>query len=461
MAGLSQGGGVGLATANWMTTNDPGFDVWGMDNARFGDWATPRYTNPKVTENYARRFRISFPNEELPAARNHMTSPIHDRLAANNAVFGAAFGLEYPLWFQREGEAPVETVTFRRSNAFAVVANEVAAVRSGVGMLETTGYAKYQFRGPGARSFLDSILTNTLPKVGRLALTSMLNHQGKIIGDFTVAALADDDFMVFGSGPAERYHERWFRAQLPTDRSVQFDICGNELTGLSLAGPLSRDVLADLCDIDLSTDAFPFRQITRTWVGAVPVILSRVSFTGDLGYEIWCKASYQQQLFDSLMAAGAPHGLRLFGIRALDSMRLDKLWGSWSSEYRPIYDPIEANLGWMVKASKSFIGSDAVAAVRAAGPTRKLVAFSVDVGSGPDAADCYGDEPIAHNGKVIGWVTSGGFAHHSGLSIALGYVPIELATEADGWEIEIVGEVRPAALLTEAPFDPSGQRLRA
>ncbi len=461
MAGLSQGGGVGLSMANWMTEGDPGFDVWGMDNARFGDWATPRYTAAKVVENYGRRFRISFPNEELPAARGHLKSPIYDRLAERNAVFGAAYGLEYPLWFQREGEAPEEDVTFRRSNAFAVVADEVATVRSAVGMVETTGYAKYEFSGPNARAWLDGILANNIPKVGRMALSPMLNEHGKLIGDFTVAALAGDRFMVFGSGTAERYHERWFIDHLPSDGSVHFRTCGIELTGLSIAGPNSRALLAELCDFDVSNQAMPFRDVCETYVGAVPVVLGRLSFSGDLGYEMWCAASYQTQLFDTLVEAGENYGLGLYGIRALDSMRFDKGWGGWATEYRPIYDPFEAGMGWMVKLDKEFIGRDAAAAVADAGPARKLVLFSVDPGVGDDAADPIGDEPIWHDGKVIGWVTSGAYAHHSQLSMAMGYVPIEIADKTEGFEIEIVGQRKAATRLTEPPFDPTGQRMRS
>ncbi|MGB3736125.1 MAG: FAD-dependent oxidoreductase [Ilumatobacter sp.] len=469
MAGLSQGGGVGLSMANWMTDGDPGFDVWGMDNARFGDWATPRYTNAKVRENYGRRFRITFPNEELPDARDHMVSPIHGRLDDLNAVWGASYGLEVPLWFQTEGKAE-ETVTFRRSNAFEVVADEVAAVRNSVGMFETTGYAKYEITGPGARAWLDHLLSNTIPEPGRLALSPMLNRQGRIIGDFTVGALADalgtERFMIFGSGSAQQYHERWFRQEMPTNGSVHLRVCGNELTGLSIAGPNARAVIDELTDFDLSNEAFGFLDFRDSFVGSVPAMIGRVTFTGDLGYEIWCAASYQPQLFDSLMAAGADHDIRMFGGRALDSMRFDKGWGSWATEYRPIYDPYEANMGWMVKLDKGeFIGRDAAAALKAAGPKRKLVTFSMDAGTGEDAADCIGNEPVWHHGPdgrtVVGWVTSGGYAHHSDMSMAVGYVPTEFAASEGPWEIEVVGVMRTATRLDEPPFDPTGARMRS
>ena len=473
MAGLSQGGGVGLSMANWITTGDPGFDVWGMDNARFGDWATPRYTNAKVRENYGRRFRITFPNEELPAARKHIVSPIHDRLDRLNAVWGAAYGLEVPLWFQEPGRPAVEEVTFRRSNAFPVVAAEVAAVRERVGLFETTGYAKYEFTGPGARGFLDHLLPNHVPPAGRLALSPMLNRQGRLIGDFTVGALAsklgEERFFVFGSGVAQRYHERWFRQEMAAagvdhggDGSVSLRVCGYEMTGLSIAGPNARAVLAGLADLDVSNGEFPFLDFRDTWVGSVPALVGRISFTGDLGYEIWCDGSYQQQLFDALVEAGDGHGMRPFGARALDSMRLDKGWGAWATEYRPIYDPFEANMGWMIRLGKGdFVGRDAAVAAKEAGPARRLVLFEVDVAVGEDAADCVGNEPIWHGDEVVGWVTSGGYAHHSGRSIAMGYVTSELAEDIEGWRIEVIGDLRPATRLTEPPFDPAGARMRS
>jgi len=297
-------------------------------------------------------------------------------------------------------------------------------------------------------------------------------------------ALGDERFMIFGSGAAQQYHERWFREQLRASSSagavagagtratgdgVSLRVCGNELTGLSIAGPSARKVLDELTDFDVSNDAFGFLDFRQTWVGSVPCMVGRVTFTGDLGYEIWCAASFQQQLFDTLSEAGRPHGLRLFGLRALDSMRLDKGWGSWGTEYRPIYNPFEANMGWMVRlgdqAKGDFIGRDAAAAAKEAGPQRKLVLFEMDAGTGDEAADCIGNEPIWHDGPngntVVGWVTSGGYAHHSEKSIAMGYVPAEHAASDGPWEIEVVGVMRTATRLAEAPFDPSGSRMRS
>ena len=484
MAGLSQGGGVGLAMANWMTTGDPGFDVWGMDVARFGDWTTPSYTKAKVMENYSRRFSISFPNEELPAGRPLHTSPIHDQLDAANAVWGSSYGLEQPLWFQRPGAEPVEQVTFHRSNAFDVVAEEVHATRTGVGLLETTGFAKHEFTGPGARAFLERTMANRIPKPGRMALTPMLNHQGMLIGDFTVATISTstdptgdpEKFVVFGSGAAEGHHERWFRSQLRTSRStdlesspecestggrVAYRPLSHEMAGLSISGPAARHVLASLTGMDVSNDSFRFLDVRSMDLGMVRALVARISFTGDLGYELWTPASLQQRLFRLLREAGEPHGMRLFGLRALDSMRFDKGFGAWASEYRPVYTPWEARMDRFVKLDKGdFIGREAAAASLAAGPERQLCLLRVDV----DSADALGDEPIWHDGEVVGWVTSGGYAHWSEASCALGYLPSALA-EADapsgGFEVEVLGVRRTATRLDEPLFDPSGWRMRS
>ena len=454
---MGQGGGVGLTLANWMVEGDPGFDVWAMDVARFGDWATLAYTNAKVRENYSRRFRIRFPNEELTAARPLRTTPLYDRLKAENAVFGESFGLEHPLWFAPQGTAPVEDITFRRSNAFAHVAEEVRTVRERVGLMEISGYAKYEVTGADAEAFLSRVLAGRMPAQGRIALSPMLNARGRLIGDFTVGKLGPERFMVWGSGPAETYHMRWFLKEAQ-QLDVRIEPCGQKLQGLSVAGPLARDLLQGLTGHDLSTAAFPFLSVARMDLGPIPALVGRITFTGDLGYEIWVAPEYQRGLFDLLVEAGKPHGIGHFGGRALNSMRLEKSFGTWAREYRPIYGPFEAGLGRFIDLKKNdFIGREAAAAEKASGGTRSLVVFAVDAVD----ADAIGDEPVWHDGKVVGWITSGGYAHHTKTSVALGYVPVALAGETTGFEIEIIGERRTARRLAEPLFDPSGSRMRA
>lgn len=457
MAGFSQGGGVGLALANWMINGDPGFDVFAMDVSRYGDYATLAYTNAKVRENYTRRFSIRFPNEELPAARPLLTTPIYDKLKAAGAVFGASYGLETPLWFAPEGVE--DKFSWRRSTDFDSVGAEAKAVRAGVGLMETSGYAKYSVSGDGAREWLDTLLAGRIPPTGRMALTPMLNEAGKLIGDFTVANLDEEEFLVIGSGIAEEYHMRWFEQHLPDDGSVEVSPLGLGLVGLSIAGPKARDVLAKLTYLDMSDSEFPFMDIREMDIGMAPAIVGRVSYTGDLGYELWMRPEYQRYLFDAIMDAGAEFGISLFGARALNSLRLEKSFGSWSREYRPLYGPLEAGLSRFVALGKEadFIGKEAALKEKAEGGSLRLRTFVVSARD----ADVIGDEPIFLNGEVKGWVTSGGFAHASGVSVAIGYVPKEVADEIDGWSIEILGEELPARLQPQPLFDANGSRMRS
>jgi dimethylglycine dehydrogenase len=457
MAGFSQAGGVGLALANWMTDGDPGFDVWAMDVARFGDWAGLRYTNAKVRENYSRRFSIRFPNEELPAARPLRTTPVYDRLQGHGAVFGASFGLEHALWFAPPGTTAREEVTYRRSNAHGPVGAECRAVRSAVGLLEIATFARYEVWGPSAREWLDYILANRMPREGRLTLSPMLNDEGRLIGDFTVANAGDDRYFVFGSGVAEQYHLRWFESHLPAT-GVTIRTLRNDLLGFAIAGPASRALLARLVSADVSPAAFRFLDFRRMDVGVVGAWVGRISFTGELGFEIWVPVEMQRTLYDALLGAGIDLGLTHFGARALNSLRLEKSFGNWAREYRPVYTPAEAGLNRFVDVAKpDFIGCMAVMADRERAPARRLVTLIVDASD----ADAMGDEPVWHGGKVVGWVTSGGFGHCVNRSIALAYIPAYLAEQTDAFEVEILGERRRARRATEAPYDPSGQRMRA
>ena len=459
MAGFSQGGGVGLALANWMVDGDPGFDVWGMDVARYGDWATMAYTNAKVRENYSRRFRIRFPNEELPAGRPLRTTPIYDRLRDAHAVFGDYCGLEHPLWFAPSAEEAVETFTFHRPASHAHVAAECNAVREGVGLLEISNYGKFEVSGPTAAAFLDRVMASAIPAPGRMALAPMLNERGKLIGDFTVGRLTADRFFVVGTYAAETAYMRWFERHMPEGGGVTVRPCAMEYTGLSVAGPHARALLQTLVAEDLSTEAFPFLTFRRLEVGTIPAFVGRVSFTGDLGYEIWVTSDYQRALYDLLREAGAPFGLKQFGGRALHALRLEKGFGTWAREFRPIYGPDEAGLGRFVSLKKpGFLGREAVIQARESGggPLR-LLGFSIEAGT----ADAIGDEPIWHDDRVVGWVTSGGYGHSVGQSLALGYVPKDLATATSGFAVEILGDRRPATRLDGPAFDPTGARMRA
>lgn len=457
MAGFSQAGGIGLVLSRWMAHKDPGQDVLSMDVARFGAFATPKYTSIKVPENYSRRFRLAYPNEELPAARPVRRSPIHDRLIAAGAVMGASFGLEHALWFAPPGVAPHETPTYRRSEAFAVVREECQAVRSGVGIYETTNYGKYEVTGRGARAWLDRVLASRIPRPGRLALAPMLSPAGRIMGDLSVACLAEDRFVLMGSGFAEEFHMRWLAATEPP-ADVHVRSAAATLCGFSIAGPRSRELLQRLVRQDLSAAAFRLFQVTQTAVGLVPSILSRAGFTGELGFEVWTTPDYFATLHDELCSAGAELGLRPFGGRALSCLRLEKGYGSFAKDFRPDFTAGETGLDRFVDFDKpDFIGREAALAERTAGPARRFVVMEVAAMD----ADVIGYESILKDGHAVGHVTSGAFGHCIGKSLAAGYVPRALARDGESFEIDILGQTCTATVRLAPLYDPQGLRLRS
>ncbi|MBV9345960.1 MAG: GcvT family protein [Gammaproteobacteria bacterium] len=457
MAGFSQGGGIGLVLSRWMAENDPGQDILSMDVARFGAFATPKYSALKVPENYARRFRLAYPNEELPAARPLRRSPLYERFGALGAVMGANFGLEHALWFAPPGMRPEETPTYRRSEAFPVVREECRAVRRSVGLYETTNYGKYEVTGRGARAWLDRVFACRLPRPGRIALAPMLNAAGRIVGDLSIACLNEERYLIIGSGFAEEYHLRWFwAAEPPPDVAVRS--AASTLGGLSIAGPRARELLQRLVRIDLSAEAFRLFRVTETAVGLVPAVLSRAGFTGELGYEVWTTPDYLLTLYEEVLAAGADLGLTHFGGRALSSLRLEKGYGSFNKDFRPDYTAAETGLDRFIDFEKGeFTGRAAALAERATGARRRFVVLEVE-----DAdAEVVGYESILKEGAAVGYVTSGAYGHCIDRSLAAGYVPAALAREGEHFEIDILGTMRRATVRLEPLYDPRGLRLRS
>jgi dimethylglycine dehydrogenase len=351
-----------------------------------------------------------------------------------------------------------DVFSWRRSTDFEHVKAEVKAVRDSVGMMEISGFCKFGVTGPGARDWLDKMLACKIPNPGRMTLAPMLKNDGKLIGDLSIACVKEGDFFLAGSGMAEVYYRRWFENHMPDDGSVVLDTIGLGLTGLSIAGPNARKVLEKITHADVSAQGFRFMAIREMELGFAPCLVGRVSFTGDLGFEIWMKPEYQRHIFDEIMEAGSEFGIKLFGLRALNAMRLEKNFGGWAREYRPLYGPLEAGLERFVAYAKpaDFIGKEAAIVERDCGGTLRLKMFTL----GARDADVIGDEPIWLGGEVVGWVTSGGYAHNSGASMALGYIPKEHAN-ADGlWQIELLGE-RLAAQMQHAPiWDANAERMR-
>jgi dimethylglycine dehydrogenase len=454
MAGFSQGGGVGLMLAQWMIEGEPERDVMAMDVARFGDWITPGYTLPKVIENYQKRFSVAYPNEELPAARPHRTTPMYDIFSEMGAVWGQQFGLEVPNYFAQGDEPTFETPSFRRSDAFDATAREVNAVRTSVGINELQNFGKYLVKGPKARAWLDRIMAGRVPQKGRLSLTPMLSEKGKLIGDFTMSCLAKDHFQLTASYGSQAYHYRWFVSHL--EDGVHVENISDRRNGFQIAGPNARDVLQSATLTDLST--MKFLDVWEMTVGQVACIVQRVSYTGDLGFEIYCDPMDQRALWHALRVAGQPHGMTPFGMRAMMSLRLDKFFGSWMSEFSPDYTAAETGLDRFIsfKKNTSFIGRDVAEAERDTPPDRQLVAFEVDA----EDADVQGYEPIWLDGAVVGFCTSGGYSHYAGKSIAMGFVPRDRMAEGLSVEIEILGHMRPARMITTPLFDPNAERMR-
>ena len=457
MAGFSQAGGIGLVLSRWMAHGDPGQDIISMDVARFGAFATPQYTSLKVRENYARRFRLAYPNEELPAARPVRRSPIYDRLLAAGAVMGANFGLEHALWFAPPGIAPLETPTYRRSEAFDIVKAECKAVRSAVGLYETSNYGKYEVTGRGARTWLDRIFASRIPAPGRLSLAPMLNPAGRIVGDLSIACLDEERFLIIGSGFAEEFHLRWWQMHGPP-ADVALRSAASTLTGVSIAGPRARELLQRLVRLDLSGAAFRLFNVAQCAVGLAPAILTRAGFTGELGYEVWTTPDYFLTLYEQLWEAGGDLGLVHFGGRALSSLRLEKNYGSFNKDFRPDYTVAETGLDRFVDFSKSeFIGREAALAERATGPKRRFVVMEVDAID----AEVVGYESIIKDGAAVGYVTSGAYGHCIDKSLAAGYVPSELAREGEVLEIDILGHGCTARVRLQTLYDPKGLRLRS
>ncbi len=456
MAGFSQGGGMGLALAQWMIEGEVERDPRGFDVSRFGNWTSPGYTVPKVIENYQMRFSVSYPNEERPAARPFRTTPMYDVFDGMNAVWGQQYGLEVVNYHALPGQPRYEEPSFKRSNAWEATAQEVASVRNGVGINEVQNFGKYKVTGANARTWLDRIMAGNIPKPGRLSLTPMLAHSGKIIGDFTVSCLSEHEFQLTASYGAQGWHHRWFD-QNKMDGCHVVNI-SDQRSGFQIAGPRARDLLARVTRADVSNDAFKFMDVRRMTIGMANCIVQRVSYTADLGYEIFTDHMSVRHLWDTLTAHGADLGIRPFGMRAMMSLRLDKWFGSWGREFSPDYTPAETGLDRFIRWNKpsDWIGRAAAMAEKASGPKRRLVNMIVDAND----ADVTAWEPIWLNGSVQGFCTSGGYSHHTGKSLAMGFLPADRATDGTQVEIEILGERRPAAVHMAPLFDPDGTRMR-
>jgi len=456
--GFSQSGGLGLLTAEWIIEGEPKLDMFAWDMARYGDWADKKFTRARVKDQYAHRFKIHFPNEERSAGRPARVRAAYEMQKAMGGVFGLNCGWEHPLWFAHE-PGVVDTNGFTRQNWFEPVGKEVRMLREAAGIIDISNFANYMIKGPGAADWLNALLANNMPKeIGRSCLTPLIGVRGGIAGDFTVTKLAENEFMMVGSGMAERYHQRFFN-MLPLPEGTTFEVQTDDICGFNVAGPKARDLLRLLTNADLSTPAFPFMRSKQMDVAGVETIAIRVSFTGDLGWELHCAAKDQVQLYNALLEAAETVGGGPVGGRALGSLRIEKGYGSWGREYSPEYYPQEVGLERLIKMDKDFLNKAAFAAIKDKTPRERLSIFEVEAANNADAT---GGEPIfLKDGSPVGRVTSGAFGYSVGKSLALGFLKEGVAEPGDTVEISILGQPHTAVLLAESPFDPSGKKLRA
>ena len=455
--GFSQSGGLGKLAAEWMIEGEPSLDLFGWDLARFGNWASAAFTKARVADQYANRFKIHFPNEERAAGRPVRTRPAYAMQQDMGAVFGLNFGWEHPLWFSGDDEPKHETHGFTRQNWWQPVGREALMLREHAGIIDISNFAKYAVKGPGAASWLDQLFANRMPReVGRSCLTPLIGKRGGIAGDFTVTKLDEDEFFIAGSGMAERFHQRFFRA-VPLPDGTVFESRTEALCGFNVAGPKSRELLQRLTNADLSNAAFPFMRSARISVAGVDVVAIRVSFTGDLGWELHCAASDQVKLYQALLEAGRELGVGPVGSRALMSLRVEKGYGSWGRDYSPEYWPQESGLDRLVKRDKDFLNKAAWEAIAAKPPRDVMTMIEIDAAE----ADATGGEPIfLTDGTPAGQVSSGAYGYFVRKSLAIVYLNAGLAKSGDTVHVAILGHPHTARVLARPPFDPDGLRLR-
>jgi dimethylglycine dehydrogenase len=456
--GITQAGGAGRYLAEWIVEGQPSIDLWEVDPRRYGPYATERYAVARCVDIYEDEYAIVYPQDDRRPGRPARTSPLYDRFRAAGAVFGVRNGWERPYWFAPAGVAPCDRPSFRRPNWFETVGQEARAVRERAGLLELSSFSKYEVHGPGATAFLDRLCANRLPRLGRIALSQLLTPRGTIECDVTVTRLAPDRFLVLSAAVAELHDLDWLARHAPTDGSVTIENVTPRWGVLILAGPCAREILARVADADLSNGAFPWLSAREIQVGSTPVRALRINFVGELGWELHHPMECQVALYEALQDAGRDAGLVDFGLRAMDSLRLEKAYRAWGSDINTEVTPLEAGLERFVAFDKGdFIGRNALLDQRRTGVRKRLATLAVEALD----ADCWGNEPVWAGDRVVGITTSGGYAHWLGRSLAVAYVDAELATPGAPLIVEILGERRPAVVLAEPPFDPESHRPRS
>ncbi len=456
LGGIAQAGGVGLAMSQWMLDGEPEMDLSFIDVARFGDWTSREFARERTYEVFPRRYEIIYPQAERETGRGLRTTPVYNTLLENGAVMGQAYGWERPLWFAHAGVEARDAPSFKRPNWWQIVGDECRAVAEKVGLVEMSSYAKFLVEGRDAVEFLDYVGSARVPDaVGKMVLSLLLNDRGGIVGDVTICRLAAESFYLVGATLGEGIYRRWLESRA-RDFDVTIEVITSRYAALGITGPNSRDLLLSLSQQDFSRDAFPFMTMRDVKIGPVGCRALRVSYSGELGWELHCPMAEQAALFESLLAAGRDFGLRLIGSRALGNLRLEKGYRSWGAEMTTEVTPRAAGLERFCSRNKNYIGRDAVDALGETLPKKMLATLAVDT----QDADCWGMEPVLREGEPIGYVTSGGYGWRIGRSLAVGWIDTSSAIPGTRMQVQILEQMRGAEVVADPVYDPDNEKLR-
>lgn len=456
--GVTQAGGIGHYIAGWIMEGEPELDLWTVDSRRFGSYANWAYNHEKIPETYAKLYDKIYPNEWREAARPSRTSPIYDYQKKANASFGDYLGWECPNWFAPEGTEPKEIPTWKHSNAFEHVDRECKHVMNHAGLLDLTRFAKAKITGPKAEEWLNYLTCQKIPaKDGRVALTPVLDDQGRFKTDMTVTRVRENEYFLVTASVGKRHDHHLLLNDLPSDGSVEMEDLTYKMGCFVIVGPESRNILEKVCYGDISGEAVTFAASREIFVGRVKCMINRINYVGELGYEIFHPIEQQIPLFETLMEAGKEFRLEMTGMYAMESMRLEKGFLGWKSEQTVHHNPLETNIDWTVKWNKDFRGKEALQKVREEGVKQKLVALVIET----EGAEALGYNAIFKDGEYVGMTSAGGYGHRIEKSIALGYVKPDLAEPGTELEVNILGENRRAKVEKMPLYDPDNSRMKA
>ncbi|MBI1776840.1 MAG: FAD-dependent oxidoreductase [Proteobacteria bacterium] len=456
--GIVQAGGAGKAIAEWIAEGQPEWDLWAFDPRRYTEYATKTYVVGKAIELYQNEYAVAFPYEERPAGRPAKTTPLYKLLSAKGAMFCARGGWERAAWFARPGEEVRQAPSFQRTNWHAAVGEECKAVRERVGILDLGGFTKLLIDGEGASAWLERMICGKLPRIGRITLSYMLNDKGGIVSEFTITRLDQNRFYLLSAGSAEWHDLDWLESHMPRDGSVKCENVSSRMGTLVLAGPRAREVLAQVTDAKLGNEAFPWMSAREVEIGFARPLALRINYVGELGWELHAPSEHLVALYQSLWQAGEAHGIRDFGMYAVESLRLEKCYRSWKTDLTHEYTPLMAGLDRFVDLAKpAFNGRDALLREHNRGPRERLVPLVLDDDSDCDAPPC---APVRKGSQIVGLVSSGGFGHALRKSIALAYVRSDLAVPGERLGVEAFGKLRQATVGREPLYDPGNDRMR-